>query len=318
MTLSANRNVDRFIDNELRSLKVLATTHIYKGALLGFSSGYVRPLVAGDEFAGVAYEEVNNTGSSGDKSVRVFPDAYFSHALVGADEAHNKSAVYASADDTLTYTPTANSFVGWQVCLLAANTILVHAKAEPPITTPLARTYIAQQDDQPYNIPLSDMRVTGTLAVLGNSAGTPSGAFGITPGSHGTNSPKLIGEAANANSKTNKCRFFFGLPAEYVANQSVTVRVHARITGNVAVSQTIDVTAYKSNGEAGVSADLCATAAQTLTSSFADYDFVITSTGLAAGDMLDIELTGVADDTGGTANKLIEIGSVEVLLDVKG
>jgi hypothetical protein len=182
----------------------------------------------------------------------------------------------------------------------------------------VARTGLAQDDLAVYSIPLTEMRVTGTGALLGDSAGTPSGAFGLTVGTFGSASPILVGEAASAASVTNKCRCLTPLPVEYVAGQTVTLRVHARITGDVEVAQTIDVVVHKSDKEAGVSADLCATAAQTLTDAFADYDFTITPSGLAPGDMLDVELTGVANDTGGTANKLIEIGAVQRLCDVKG
>jgi hypothetical protein len=103
-----------------------------------------------------------------------------------------------------------------------------------------------------------------------------------------------------------------------VAGETVTLRVKARVTGLLQVSETIDAEVYKGDGAAGVGADLCTTAAQTLTATFANYDFTVTPTSLAAGDLLDIQLTGAVNDTGGTANKLVEIGSVEMLLDVKG
>lgn len=182
----------------------------------------------------------------------------------------------------------------------------------------VARSALVQDDAKPYNVSLTRLAVTGTGAALGTAAGTPSGAFGITVGTFGSASPKVVGEAASGNSKTDKARFQFALPGEYVAGQTVTLRVKARITGNVSTTQTIDAEVYKTDGAAGIGSDLCATAAQSLTTSFANKDFDVTATGLAPGDLLDVQLTGVADDTGGTANKLIEIGAVEFLLDVKG
>jgi hypothetical protein len=166
-------------------------------------------------------------------------------------------------------------------------------------------------------VAIDNLRVTGTGALLGTAAGTPAGAFGLTYGTSGSASPKLVGEAANGDSKTDKARFLFTLPTEYAAGGTVTLRVKCRMTGNVATAQTIDATCFKGDGEAGVGSDICATAAQTITDAFADYNFTITPTGLAAGDLLDIELTGVANDTGGTSNKLLEIGNVQVLLTVK-
>jgi hypothetical protein len=170
-----------------------------------------------------------------------------------------------------------------------------------------------------YNVRLTELGVTATMALLGASAGTPAGAFGLTPGTFGSASPKLIGEAASGNAKSDTARFQSRLPVEYVAGGNVTVRVKARVTGLVQVAETIDVSGcYKSDGAAGIGSDLCATAAQTLTATFANYDFTITPTTLNPGDLLDIQLTGALDDTGATNNKLIEIGAVQLLLDVKG
>lgn len=114
MALTANREVDHYIDQELRSLRVAADTHVYKGGLLGLTSGgYAQPLSAGDLFAGIAYEEVDNSGgAAGDTSVRIYTLGDFGHALSGAGASNIGDAVYASADDTLTFTSTANSYVG--------------------------------------------------------------------------------------------------------------------------------------------------------------------------------------------------------------
>ena len=136
MALTANRDVDRYVDQELRALPVKASTQIYKGGLIGLSGGYGRGLVAGDPFVGVAYEGVDNsTGSDGDKMVRVCTLGEFEHALTSASRANNKSAVYASDDETLTLTASGNSFVGHQVDVPAANKIVLRIQATP---TPLA------------------------------------------------------------------------------------------------------------------------------------------------------------------------------------
>lgn len=74
MALTASREVDHYVDQELRSMPVAASTKVYKGALVGIQQdGYARGLVAGDRFCGVAYEEIDNTsGASGEKQVRVY------------------------------------------------------------------------------------------------------------------------------------------------------------------------------------------------------------------------------------------------------
>ena len=127
MALTANRDVDHYIDQELRSLPVAADEHLYKGALLGLSSGgYVQALTAGDLFVGIAYEEMDNTGGAdGDKSVRIYTLGDFGHALSGAAVSNTGDAVYASADDTLTFTSTSNSYLGVVVDVPASGEIIL-------------------------------------------------------------------------------------------------------------------------------------------------------------------------------------------------
>lgn len=183
----------------------------------------------------------------------------------------------------------------------------------------VARSGIVQDDAKGYVVPLDSLKVTGTGALLGSTAGTPSGALGLTVGTFGSASPKLAGEAASGNTKTNKARFLFPLPAEYVAGETVTVRVRCKETvGAATVSTSIDVEAYKCDKDGGIGSDLCATAAQDVTTSFGNKDFDITAASLNPGDVLDIQLTAVTTDTGGSVGTIINITNVEVLLDVKG
>lgn len=127
MALSANREVDHYIDQELRSFQVAGSAHVYKGALVGVTSGgLARPLNAGDEFVGLAYEEADNSsGGDGDTTVRVYTLGDFGHALSGAALSDLGSAVYASADDTLTLTSTNNSYVGFIVDVPASGEIIL-------------------------------------------------------------------------------------------------------------------------------------------------------------------------------------------------
>jgi len=127
MTLSTNREVDHYIDQELRSFQVAGSTHIYKGALVGLNSaGFARPLAAGDSFVGIAYEEMDNTsGANGDLSARVYTVGDFGHALSGAVVADIGRPVFAAADDTLTFAGNGNSYAGIvQDCVTAGEIIL--------------------------------------------------------------------------------------------------------------------------------------------------------------------------------------------------
>jgi hypothetical protein len=129
MALTKNREVDHYVDQELRTLQVAAAKHIYKGALVGIdSAGYARPLLAGDPFAGVAYEEIDNSaGAGGALSVRVYTLGDFGLALSGATVAHIGRPAFASADDTLTFTGAGNSYVGIVQDVPASGSIILRS-----------------------------------------------------------------------------------------------------------------------------------------------------------------------------------------------
>ena len=127
MPLTANRNVDHYVDQELRTLQVAAAKHIFRGAFVGLNSaGYAEPLVAGEPFVGIAYEQIDNTaGANGAMSVRVYTEGDFGQSLTGATVANIGRPVFASADNVLTFTASANSYVGLVQDVPAANEIIL-------------------------------------------------------------------------------------------------------------------------------------------------------------------------------------------------
>jgi hypothetical protein len=140
MALTANREVDHYIDQEIRSFQVAADALVHKGALVGLTStGYARPLVAGDPFVGVAYEAMDNTGGAdGAVAVRVYSLGDFGLSLTGATASSIGRPVFASADDTLTFDGAGNSYVGIMQDLVAAGEIILridpHGRAVKTIT----------------------------------------------------------------------------------------------------------------------------------------------------------------------------------------
>ncbi len=127
MALTANSDVDHYIDQELRSFQVAAAKQVFKGALVGLASaGYAQPLTGGDRFVGIAYEQIDNTsGANGDVSARVYTLGDFGMTLSGAAITDVGRPVFASADDTLTFTATGNSYVGVVQDLIATNEIIL-------------------------------------------------------------------------------------------------------------------------------------------------------------------------------------------------
>jgi hypothetical protein len=111
----------------------------------------------------------------------------------------------------------------------------------------------------------------------------------------------LTGTQTNNTSASEVAAFTFALPEKYVDGEAVTVRVRAKVSAARQVSATVDVVAKK-QGDTGLGSDICATAAQNLTTSYVNYDFTITPTGLVAGDVLWIEVYLATNDTGGSTN----------------
>ncbi|MCA9254923.1 MAG: hypothetical protein KDA33_04770 [Phycisphaerales bacterium] len=125
MALTANRELNRYVDQELRSFGVAASEHIFKGALVGVdrSSGFVRPLAAGDTFAGVAYEEIDNSaGQDGDLSIRLYTQGDFILTVNGATQNLVGAPVYAGDDDATSVTPTgAQTTAGVLIAVVGSN-----------------------------------------------------------------------------------------------------------------------------------------------------------------------------------------------------
>lgn len=125
MALSANRELNRYVDQELRSFSVAASEHIWKGAFVGVdrATGYVRNLQSGDDFAGIAYEEVDNSGGSGGAtSIRLYTQGDFILAASSAAQTLIGAPVYASDNESTTVTATPGlSEVGILMAVVGTN-----------------------------------------------------------------------------------------------------------------------------------------------------------------------------------------------------
>lgn len=181
------------------------------------------------------------------------------------------------------------------------------------------RSDLRLQPDQIYPIPLTDFRVWDALAtLLPGTAGTDD--LGLIGGTFGSASPSLRTSDLKNTTGTQFARVLFTLPPEYQAGRDVTIRLKAGMATTVASSAaTCDVQVFESNKASGVGSDLCTTAAQTCNSlTAADKDFVITSTGLAPGDVLDIRIALAVTDSATATAVIGTIHNVDVLLDIRG
>lgn len=141
MTTLAKNAPRTYEVGELNMHPMVATDIIYGGAAAGIkSTGYCGPLAAGDRFAGFVpapSEQVDNSaGAAGALDVTVRRKGYIVLAVSGAvitDVRHSDGSpvpVYATDDDTFTFSPVGNVFVGFVSRWLESGKVLVAFDAD--------------------------------------------------------------------------------------------------------------------------------------------------------------------------------------------
>ena len=85
-------------------------------------------------------------------------------------------------------------------------------------------------------------------------------------------------------------------------------------------SSDIDFSVYKAGNEKVKSgSDLVTTSAGDINDlTFADQDFTVTGTSLSAGDVIDILVTIIVNDSGTGSAVIADVGQVYLLLSVQG
>lgn len=171
-----------------------------------------------------------------------------------------------------------------------------------------------------YPIPFVGWRVWDALHT--NLPGTPAtDDLGLVGGTFGTDGPTLQTEDLKAAGATNKyARVVLTLPPEYSEATNVRLRFTAGMLTTIAdTSATIDVEAYKLDEAGSVGSDLVTTAAQSINSlTLADKDFVLTASGLAAGDQIDVRVTVAISDSATATEVKGVIASAILLCDIRG
>ena len=117
-------------EGNLLSLPVLAAKHIYKGAVVKIGAGGYLDATAAEAsafLAGVAYEEVDNTGlASGAKSCLVITRGVIEVVSTGLTIADMFSPVYSSDDQTVSTTQATNEIkLGIIVKVISATRAMV-------------------------------------------------------------------------------------------------------------------------------------------------------------------------------------------------
>ena len=188
---------------------------------------------------------------------------------------------------------------------VSAQTRLTILKQDALAIFPVRLTGLRVWDAFHTNLP--GTAATDDLALIG-------GTFGTSPPVVSAGDCKALGATSRY------ARFMVELPECYEAGETVTLSLSAGVVTTVAsVSCTVDVECYELDKIGGIGSDLCATAATTINSLvFAAKSFTITSSGLVAGDVLDIRITIAVNDAATVTAVTPTIAAIDLLCDIKG
>lgn len=161
-----------------------------------------------------------------------------------------------------------------------------------------------------FNVPLNRCYADGAQKdAVADAPGV--GVLGLTDAV----AAALLGNAASGNAKNDYAGFVFSLPSNYVPGGTISLRLRAKVADTLLTASSKVDAECKLLGDGALGSDLCETAAQQVTTAYAYYDFVITPTGLVAGNVLHFRIACLADDTGGTVNKAMSISKVDLFVE---
>lgn len=201
--------------------------------------------------------------------------------------------------------------------LRVSNTITVKNDG---VSAQTRSSILEQEADAIFPVNLTSLRVWDAYQT--NLPGTAAADdLGLTGGTFGTAPPTVdAGDLKAAGATTRYARFQMQLPECYDAGQTVKLSISAGMVTTVAdTSCTLDVECYKLDKITGIGSDLCSTSATTINSlTFGSKEFVITSSGLTAGDVFDVRIAINCND-GATGTAVTPtIAAIDLLCDIKG
>jgi hypothetical protein len=141
----------------INSVPVKASVKIYEGSAVGMTSGYARALVAGDDFAGFAERQADNSATATDGYIRcrVITRGLIRVTLASVAVTDIGKPVYMSDDGTFTLTLGSNSFIGAVYRYVTTDTCIVSFQAQGQMDYPLA----------------AGASLTATYILVGNGSG---------------------------------------------------------------------------------------------------------------------------------------------------
>lgn len=249
--LTANVDVVRAADQELRTFPAAAGVHIYKGARFGTDpAGYAKPFEPGDVFRGFAYAECDNSsGAAGAKEVKGETTGDFQLAVAGATTKNIGDPVFATADDAQALTGHPDAYIGRIVNVFSTGVVLVRQKSwgeVPPNGVGSIEVMVDFATEQHAALDENDgFSGSGKLKVTGVGAGLTAGTTGLLLDQDNGEAVILLdndSEAENVSIETARCfNITKGITAEFECRKSVAAATAADIDFGLAGG--IDITA---------------------------------------------------------------------------
>ena len=205
---------------------IIAADIIYEGAAEGVvdGTGLVRPLVAGDRFAGFCMRNCDNSaGAAGAKYVRTRMRGAVQIAVSGAVITDIGQPVYATDDDTFSFLPTGGSFIGIVRRFVSFGVVVAEYDAaalldpygtHPRVTLSTSTTLTALAAGRDHFI-TADATVTTLLAVEGLA-----GIRVVNMGAFGTQAVTVTPNASDMIEGPG----ITGADAKYMVNTKATAR----------------------------------------------------------------------------------------------
>ncbi|MDE2103981.1 MAG: hypothetical protein KGL39_42485 [Patescibacteria group bacterium] len=149
---------------------------------------------------------------------------------------------------------------------------------------------------------------TAAGAALPTTAASNNLAVSSTVGT----SLHLIGEAVQNTTIADSAIYEVTLPRSYAAGTNLTVTVNAQynVSGGTTPTCTVVAAAYLCANAGTQGSNLIATAAKSITTSAADYMFIITGIVLTAGSRILIEVTTSIKEAGNTGTFTGQVNSL--------
>lgn len=191
---------------------------------------------------------------------------------------------------------------------------------ETGISPQTRASVLKQNPNVAFPIPWDALRVWDSFHT--NLPGTAaSDDLALIGGTFATAPPMVqAGDLKAAGATTRYARFQAIVPECYDTAETLSFVLSAGMKTTVADNAcTVDLEVYRADKISGISADLCATAAQSINSlTFANKTFAITSSTLSAGDILDVRLAITCNDAATVTAVTPTIAGLDLVCDIKG